>query len=1215
MSRPSRTIEDILPLAPLQEGLLFHHAYAGDGTDVYTGQVVFDLEDPLDPGTLRTAFEALLRRHATLRACFRQRRSGEWAQLVLSEVPLAWQQTDLTALDPAAREAEAERLTAEDRLRRFDPATPPLWRLTLLGLGEGRHRLVMTFHHTLVDGWSLPLLVRELLAVYAAGGDPSGLPPVRPYRDYARWLAAQDRDAAVRAWREALADVDEPTLVAPGATRSAALPRRIQRELTETDTAALTAWARAHGLTLNSVVQGVWALLLGSLTGRADVVCGNTVSGRPAEVDGVESMIGMMINTVPLRVRVHPAETLGELLARVQREQTELLPHQQLGLAEIQGLAGTPASTELFDSLYAFQNYPSSGAGRDGLGGTLRVAGVRTHDAAHYPLTLVVGPGRTLRFHLDHRRDALDDTRADALADRLAAVLAAVPRAADAPVALLDLVGAEEHDRLLALGTADRPAVAPEAEPATLVELFERQARLSPQAVAVVDGGTTLTYAELDTRANRLAHWLAARGAGPEAFVALALPRGADLVVAVLGVLKSGAAYVPIDPDYPQDRVDYMLADARPAFVVDALPAEVTDGDADPDGRTSAAPAVPLLPDHPAYVIYTSGSTGRPKGVVVPHRNVVRLFSATRHWFGFGPQDTWTLFHSYGFDFSVWELWGPLLHGGRLVVVPHDVSRAPERFLELLVRERVTVLNQTPSAFYQLMQADAENPELGSELALRYVVFGGEALEVARLGQWYARHPEDAPVLVNMYGITETTVHVTHRALDAATAADRPASLIGRGIPDLRVRVLDDALRPTPAGVVGELYVAGAGLARGYLGRPGLTAERFVADPYGPAGTRLYRTGDLARWNADGELEYLGRADEQVKVRGFRIELGEIEAVLARHSAVAQCAVVVREDRPGDRRLVAYLVPAEQGTTPARLRDHAAGALPEYMVPAAFVTLDALPLTANGKLDRRALPEPAQDTHSGGRGPRTPREEILCALFAEVLGLASVGVDESFFDLGGHSLLVTRLAGRIRSGLDVQLSVQQIFDAPTVAGLAAALDAAAGPARPRVTAVERPERLPLSFGQQRLWFLDRFESTGATYHIPVVLRLDGPVDGAALATAVADLIERHEVLRTVLADDGDGPQQIVLAPGSVPAPLTVGSADEESLPGAVAAELARPFDITTELPLRVSLFTLTPERHALVLVLHHIAGDGWSLPVLVGDLARAYAARAGGSVP
>ncbi|MFE1293016.1 condensation domain-containing protein, partial [Streptomyces sp. NPDC058751] len=457
MSRPQKTIEDILPLTPLQEGLLFHNVYDESGTDVYTGQVVFDLEDPLDVGTLRAACASLLDRHTTLRTCFRQRKSGEWAQLVLRSVPLSWHQEDLADLDPQAREEAARRIVEADRLKRFDPASPPLWRLTLIGLGQGRHRFVLTFHHTLVDGWSLPVLVRELMALYAAGGDSADLPAPRPYRDYAVWLAEQDRAAAADAWRDALADVAEPTLVAPGATRAPVVPERVLGELPEADTARLTAWARGAGLTLNTVVQGAWALLLAQLTGKDDIVTGNTVSGRSPEVDGIESMVGMMINTVPLRVRVRPAETLTGLLTRIQDEQTRMLPHQHLGLAEIRTLTAVPGSGELFDSLYAFQNYPSSGAGRDGLGEALRISSVRTQDAAHYPLTLVVGPGRTLRFHFDHRPDVVPRPRVQALAEAFPRLLAAIPDHAGLPVARLDLLGAVERERLLALGTGPEP--------------------------------------------------------------------------------------------------------------------------------------------------------------------------------------------------------------------------------------------------------------------------------------------------------------------------------------------------------------------------------------------------------------------------------------------------------------------------------------------------------------------------------------------------------------------------------------------------------------------------------------------------------------------------------------------------------------------------------------------------------------------------------------
>ncbi|MFD3716954.1 amino acid adenylation domain-containing protein, partial [Streptomyces sp. NPDC058677] len=556
--------------------------------------------------------------------------------------------------------------------------------------------------------------------------------------------------------------------------------------------------------------------------------------------------------------------------------------------------------------------------------------------------------------------------------ERFVRVLEAVVGDPSRPVGRVEVLSSEERAGLVAAWT---DVSAGPVGGLTLAGWFARQVLASPGAVAVCCDGVALSYRELDARANGLARLLIERGAGPERLVAVALERSVDLVVALLAVVKAGAGYVPVDPSYPADRIAYVLADAAPALLITTRDAVAglglgtgTDIDTvvldDPDtvadlaaregGPVSDAERNAVLEaGHPAYVIYTSGSTGRPKGVVVSHGQVVRLFTGTDGWFGFGPDDVWTLFHSYAFDFSVWELWGALLYGGRLVVVPFTVSRSPADFLALLAAERVTVLNQTPSAFYQLMQADTEHPATGDRLALRYVVFGGEALDLGRLPAWYARHPQEAggPRLVNMYGITETTVHVTHRPLDENLVAGQSASLIGEPIPDLRLYVLDAALQPVPAGVTGEMYVSGPGLARGYLGRPALTSERFVADPFGPPGARMYRTGDLARWTTQGELEYLGRADDQVKVRGFRIELGEIQTALTGHPHLTQAAVIVRDDR-----LIAYTT----GTpvSPQDLRTHLAQTLPDYMIPAAFVTLDALPLTANGKLDRKALPTP-----------------------------------------------------------------------------------------------------------------------------------------------------------------------------------------------------------------------------------------------------------------
>ncbi|MCX5335939.1 non-ribosomal peptide synthetase [Streptomyces sp. NBC_00140] len=1214
MTRSGSGIADILPLSPLQEGLLFHALYDDEqAPDLYATQQVLELAGPVDPTAVRAAGQALLDRHPTLRACFRRRDAGRPLQIVPTDVELPWAQADVSGLGEDERDKEWQRLLDEERARRFDLARPPLLRYLLVRWDRDTYRLLVSNHHILLDGWSKQLLADEFTALYT-GGQPTALPPVPAYRDYLAWLERQDRTAAETAWRDALAETGEPTLITPNRTGAATiLPHELVVELPERLTRAGEAAARSLGITLNTLVQGVWGVLLGRLTGRTDIVFGQTVTVRPPELPNVASLIGFCINTVPTRVHWEEDGTVADLLTTLHQRQAALLAHQHLGLADIKRAAGSGG--ELFDTLLAFENHPA-GDGPE----ASRVTQLTGRDATHYPLTLAVLPGRRLALRLSYRPDVYDEPGARQLLDRFAAVMEAFVANPARRVREVEILLPGEREQLVGerpLGGAAGTVV---PSSATLPELFADQAARTPDATAVVHEGTRLTYAELDTRANRLAHLLAARGAGPERLVALALPRSPELVVAVLAVLKTGAAYVPMDPQYPADRLAFMLADADPVLLVTTadlspgLPASkvpvVTPDEASTYPGT--APEAPSLTgDHIAYVIYTSGSTGRPKGVAVPHRNVVRLFSATRHWFDFGPHDVWTLFHSYAFDFSVWELWGALLHGGTLVVVPYTVSREPEEFLRLLSHERVTVLNQTPSAFGELLRADAALPDVGRELALRYVVFGGEALDFARVAEWYTRHPQDAPVLVNMYGITETTVHVTGLALTEAAVRDLPrAAGIGHPIPDLRAYVLDAGLRPVPRGVTGELYVAGAGLARGYLGRPGLTAGRFVADPFAAgSGERMYRTGDLVRRSADGELEYLGRADDQVKIRGFRVELGEVEAALAGHPDVTQAVVLVR-----DGRLVGFAV--GRSLDADALRHHAGRTLPDHMVPSAVVVLDRLPLTGNGKLDRAALPAPA--AKGAGRLPRTPQEEILCGVFADVLGLErhQVGADDGFFDLGGDSLLAVRLTDRVRSALGSALPVRAVFDAATPAALAARIDeGAGGPRLPELTVAERGHTpIPLSYAQQRLWFMGRLDGSN-TYTVPWALRLTGPVDRTALEAAIADVVTRHEPLRTLHPDFQGIPYQWILDPEAGRPALTVVGATEAELPARLTAAAGHRFDLSAESPLRATLFALDDGTHVLLLLAHHIAVDGWSMAPLMRDLTTAYTARTTGCAP
>ncbi|MFI8829593.1 amino acid adenylation domain-containing protein [Streptomyces afghaniensis] len=1194
-------IADILPLSPLQEGLLFHALYDDDQSpDVYAAQQILELTGDVDPAAVRAAGQALLDRHPNLRACFRRRDAGRPLQIVPTDVVLPWAEADVSALGEREREAAWQRLLDEERARRFDLAKPPLLRQLLVRWAPDRYRLLITNHHILLDGWSKQLLVREFTALYG-GEHPTVLPHVPPYRDYLAWLAGQDRTAAEKAWQDTLSGVVEPTLLVPGAPATTVLPHEVVVELSEKLTATAERTARSLGVTLNTLVQGAWGVLLGRLTGRTDTVFGQTVTVRPPELRNVASMVGFCINTVPTRVRWDDGDSVADLLTGIQSRQSGLLPHQYLGLADIRRATGTG---DLFDTLLAFESYPAPADK-----GASRVTQLTGRDATHYPLTLSVLPGRSLAVRLSYRPDVHDESGARALLDRFAAVLAALATAPSRPVREVSALLPGEREELLGeMRTAEIPD-------ATLPELFARQVERSPHSTAVVYEGIRLTYAELDERSNRLARLLAGRGAGPERLVALSLPRTPDLVVAILAVLKTGAAYLPMDPEYPADRLAFMLDDADPVLLV------TTDG-APVAGTVPAVtvaesltyPATPLTapaaaPGNRAYVIYTSGSTGRPKGVEISHRNVVRLFDSTRHWFAFGPDDVWTLFHSYAFDFSVWELWGALLQGGTLVVVPFTVSREPEEFLRLLVRENVTVLNQTPSAFGELLRADAAAPSLGRRLSLRYVVFGGEALDFARVAEWFTRHPREAPVLVNMYGITETTVHVTGLPLteDRARAA---TGSIGHAIPDLRAYVLDAGLRLVPPGVVGELYVAGAGLARGYLGRPGLTAGRFVADPFGRPGERMYRTGDLVRRSAGGELEYAGRADDQVKIRGFRIEPGEVEAALADHPDVTQAVVLVR-----DERLVGYVVGG--AVDAGELRRHAGRTLPEHMVPAAVVVLDRLPLTANGKLDRAALPEPVAPSGEG-RAPRTPQEEILCGLFADVLGLQAhrVGVGDGFFDLGGDSLLAMRLADRIRAALGRALPVRAVFEDPTPAGLAGRLGSGDDVRRPELAPGERGHApIPLSYAQQRLWFMSRLDGGDTTYTVPWALRLDGPLDREALRAALADVVARHEPLRTLHPDFQGTPYQRILDAEAGRPELAVAAATEAELPALLTAAARHRFDLAAETPLRTTLYALDDETHVLLLLAHHIAVDGWSRAPLLRDLETAYAARTAGEAP
>ena len=995
-------------------------------------QLNIGLSGRVDQHRLRDALYAVVNRHPQLVARF----SGQFeepVQIIPADPWVPWRFVDIDddGVD-AGVDALVERVCAGERAAVCELGDQPVFRAVLIRLAEDRYRFVLTNHHIVMDGWSLPIVVRELFATY--GGQR--LPAPAPYRRFVTWLAGRDHDSARAAWGQVLAGVDTATLVGPagrvGAGRRATASSRVPAALT----AAVGELARACHTTVNIVLQAAYAQLLCGVTGHRDVAFGTTVSGRPAEVPGAEAMVGLLINTVPVRATVSAATSTADLLAQVHRAHNQTLDHQHLALSEIHRLTG---HEQLFDTLFVYENYPLDTTAPLGVDG-LAITEVSTREYNHYPLAIQALPGTELGLRAEYDTDVFYAADIEALFGRLTALLAAMTADPTTALCRIDTLDDADHTRLDGWGNrAVLTAPAPPA-PASIPAVFATQVAATPDAVALTCGPLSLTYQQLDTAANQLAHLLIGHGAGPGQYVALLMPRSAQAIVAILAVLKTGAAYLPIDPAQPPQRIDFILNDAAPIAAITTTELhphlhgrDLTVIDIN-DPTLQHQPDTPPPAPHPhdiAYLIYTSGTTGTPKAVAITHHNVTQLMHSLD--VELSPGQVWSQWHSYSFDVSVCEIWGALLRGGRLVVVPETVTRSPQDLHALLITEHVTVLSHTPSAFYALQTADAIQPDLGRQLKLQAVVLAGEALEPERLWPWRNNHPA-LPRLLNLYGTTETTVHASFREIVDADI-DGTVSPIGRALTHLAFFVLDGWLRPVPVGVVGELYVAGHGVGLGYLGRAGLTGSRFVPCPFGAPGSRMYRTGDLVRWGADGQLHCLGRADEQVKIRGYRIELGEVRAALAALDGVAQAVVIAREDRPGDKRLVGYITgTADPGATRAALADR----LPAYMIPAAVVVLAALPLTVNGKLDRRALPAPEYHDAAGGgyRAPTDAMEEILAGIYAQILGVPQVGVDDSFFDLGGHSLLAMRLVARIRAELGVEIAVQAVFDEPTVARLA-----------------------------------------------------------------------------------------------------------------------------------------------------------------------------------
>ncbi|MFF5454008.1 amino acid adenylation domain-containing protein [Streptomyces sp. NPDC012950] len=1233
---------DPLPPSFAQQRLWFLNR-AEDAGDTYNVPLVLDLEGPLDTEALRGALADVVARHESLRTVLAEhdgtaRQVVTDARTAASLVPLAVETPP--ADEPAGDWAErtVRRLTSAP----FDLTTDLPVRAGLLATGPDRHVLALVLHHVAADGWSLAPLCRDLGSAYRARttGTAPDWPELRvQYADYTLWqreLLGDDGDPRspvarrLDFWRDALRgapDLLELPLDRPRPTVPDHRGDAVPFDLSADAYARLGALARDAGCTPFMVLQAALAVTLRAHGAGTDIPLGTAVAGRTDEA--LDELVGFFVNTVVLRTDLSGNPTFRELLRRVAAFDLAAFDRADLPferLVEELNPDRSGGHHPLFQTMLVLQN--QRGAELDLPGVTVRDrsrhTGISKFDLTFSLVEVPEADGSSrLGGHLEYATDLFEDATARALADRFARVLAHAVAEPDRAVDDFDPLTPDERADLLEQGRGERrplPAL-------TVPEAVAAWAARTPDAPAVRDPRTTLTYAALHARADALARVLRERGAGRDTLVALAVPASADTVVAMLAVLRAGAAYVPVDPEYPHARIRQILDDARPVLLLTGT--DVPDGiptggiprlslddpvvrATDPPVRaTDEAVPAPLLPADAAYVIHTSGSTGRPKGVVVPHGALANHMAWMARHLDLTPDDRVLARTSTSFDASVWELWLPLAHGAQVCVAPPGANREPRELLSWMRRFDVTLVQFVPSHLELVLAEETGTPPP----ALRAVLCGGEALPRALADAVAARwHAEPH----NLYGPTEATIDATaHRADPAEPARPAPGGSvpIGRPVDGMRAYVLDERLRPVPRGVTGELYLSGPNLARGYLDRPGLTAARFVADPFDAPGARMYRTGDLVRWNRDGLLDHVARADDQTKLRGFRVEPGEVAATLLGLPGVTAACAVVREDTPARRRLVAYAVTADPAPGATALRDALAGTLPHHLVPEAVVVLDALPLLPNGKIDRGALPAPDEDPAQTPAGPRTLREDLIAGIFADVLERPAVGPHDGFFDIGGHSLLAMRVVSRVRSVLGADLAVRTLFEHPTAAALARVLDPE-GPARPAVTPVRRrPDPLPLSFAQGRLWFLNRFEGPSSTYNVPLVLELRGTLDADALRAALRDVVERHESLRTVFPERDGVPHQTVLPAATATPRPPVESTAPADLEAAVLAAVREPFDVLTDPPLRARLLRAAPEHHVLVLVLHHIAGDGWSLGPLTRDLGDAYRARLAGRAP
>ena len=1238
-----------LPLSFAQQRLWFIDQLDHAAGAAYHMPAGLRLTGKLDKAALKATLERIVARHESLRTTFASV-DGQTVQVIAApDCGFTLGERDLSQLCAAEREAVLSAIGTDEVLQPFDLATGPLIRGQLLRLAEDEHVLLITQHHITSDGWSMGVLVREVSALYAAFSDGQSDPlaplPVQ-YADYAawqrNWLQGEVLQAQSTFWKQALSGA--PALLEMPTDR----PRPLQQSyaggsvpltLDAQLTAGLKALSQKHGATLFMTLLAGWAALLARLSGQDDVVVGTPVANR--QRTEVEGLIGFFVNTLALRVKLEGDPSVAELLAQVKAHTLGAYEHQDLPFEQVVEAvqpARSMSHSPLFQVMLNMNNAPEGGA--LALPG-LTISGVEQgHSTTQFDLSLTMSDaGQTVAGAIEYASDLFDEATVVRMAGHLERLLAAMVADDQQSVGSLSLLSTAQRQQLLE-SFNDTAAAWP--QDLLVHQLFEAQVSANPDALALVHADSRLSYAQLNGRVNRLAHYLRGFGVQPDAPVAICMERGIDMMVAMLAVLKAGGAYVPLDPSYPPDRLAYMLEDSAPvvlltqaaqtAWLAQGAPAQILtvvvddaaeaaliaqQDDSDPD-----AASIALAPHHMAYIIYTSGSTGLPKGVMVEHRNVVNFIANHIKACALSAADRVLQFASFAFDASVGEIYPTLAAGAALVLRPSDVLVPDMAFVDLLDQHGITV-SDLPTAFWHQWVQELQIGRSRAAATLRLIIAGGEKTEHRHLAAWLAHPDVRACRWLNTYGPTETTVSVTAMACASEQPLPQQQVPIGRPNANTRIYILDRHLQPAPIGVAGEIHVGGAGVARGYLHRPELTAERFIADPFsGTAGERLYKTGDLGRWMPDGTIEYLGRNDFQVKIRGFRIELGEIEARLAACAGVKECIVIAREDVPGDKRLVAYLV-AHDGAAlqTAALRAELANHLSDYMIPLAFVVLDAFPLTPSNKIDRKALPAPDGSAVAAREyeAPQGKIEATIAAIWCKLLHLERVGRQDHFFELGGHSLLAVQLMSAIRQELALEINLRELFSGPTLAAFSLAVGRGKSVRTDAIPAADRSAPLPLSYAQQRLWFLDQLDhAASVAYHMPTAMRLAGKLDKLALVATLDRIVARHESLRTRFVDVDGAPVQQIAAPDCG---FALGERDLSALSGherecAVKRmaddEAVHPFDLAAGRLIRGQLLRLAENEHVLLITQHHIISDGWSIGVLVREVSTLYAAFSDG---